>query len=321
MKRLSIIIPVFKVERYINSCLNSIFSQKYQKEDVEIIIINDGTPDQSMNYIYHHPQLNQMIIIEQCNHGLSVARNVGIERATGEYIWCVDSDDTLVEDSIDYVLNEISRHQEVEIFAILLNRITEDTKLVTKDFYNKYLKVNRTIKGCDYLFDNGRQGPMQQYIIKKSFIEKNDLRYTPGIFHEDGEYSMKAFYLAQNVRLLNKYCYNYLLRSSGSIMTSKSIKNFRDIIYIYKSLDEFGKCKVKKEHQKYWKALISKYLWLLFIWYPQTNDKSSLRDLYKENKKIINNHLFDAFFLKHLSKHDIKQMMIMRFYPHYYFKE
>ena len=98
--KLSIIIPVYKVEKYIARCLDSIFNQKVDDSLIEVIVVNDGTPDNSMQIVNSYVAMHRnLTIINQENQGLSVARNVGLAKATGDYVWFVDSDDWLVEDA------------------------------------------------------------------------------------------------------------------------------------------------------------------------------------------------------------------------------
>ena len=101
MKRLSVIVPIYNVEKYIRPCLESIFRQGLDEDNYEIILINDGTKDRSMDVIQDIIACHSNItVIEQENQGLSVVRNHGIARATGEYIIMPDSDDLLIDNSL-----------------------------------------------------------------------------------------------------------------------------------------------------------------------------------------------------------------------------
>lgn len=98
MKQLSIIVPVYNVEKYIHPCLESIFRQGLKEDTFEVIIVNDETPDRSMEMITDIIEAHQNIhVIELHHQGLSMTRNHGMARATGEYIIFVDSDDLLIE--------------------------------------------------------------------------------------------------------------------------------------------------------------------------------------------------------------------------------
>ena len=98
MKRLSIIIPVYDVEAYLPECLDSIFSQRDALSDIEVILVNDGSPDGSAAILEEYrKRYDNITVITQSNQGLSLARMNGLERAQGEYVWFVDSDDYLTD--------------------------------------------------------------------------------------------------------------------------------------------------------------------------------------------------------------------------------
>jgi glycosyltransferase involved in cell wall biosynthesis len=106
MKQLSIIVPVYNVEKYVYECVDSIFRQGLDENIFEVIIVNDGTKDNSMAVIRELiASRSNIIVIEQDNLGLSVARNNGIAKATGEYILMIDSDDLLIDSSLQLLLN------------------------------------------------------------------------------------------------------------------------------------------------------------------------------------------------------------------------
>ena len=124
---LSIIIPVYNVERYIRSCIESIFKQGLDDNRFEVIIVNDGTQDQSMDMITDIiEQHNNILIINQANQGLSVARNNGISVAKGEYILMPDSDDLLIENSLLPLLESVLKSQADLIVADFIGMTDEE---------------------------------------------------------------------------------------------------------------------------------------------------------------------------------------------------
>ena len=105
MKRLSIIIPVYDVEAYLPECLDSIFSQRDALSDIEVILVNDGSPDGSAAILEEYrKRYDNITVITQSNQGLSLARMNGLERAQGEYVWFVDSDDYLADHAFEILL-------------------------------------------------------------------------------------------------------------------------------------------------------------------------------------------------------------------------
>lgn len=321
---LSIIIPVYKVEQYIGTCLDSIFSQNVDLSLFEVIIVNDGTPDKSMDIVSSYiDKYYNISVIEQENSGLSVARNNGIKLAKGKYVWCVDSDDWIPENSLNIILSQIKNN--CDAIKILLGRFNECDGTYKSDNYNKYLSGRKFVSGKDYIFDQGQYAPAQGFIYKKEFLEEHSLYFYPQIYHEDTEFGLRALYLAKTVLLINDVCYNYRLRSSNSIMSSFKLKNFQDLILIYQNLKYF-KCKhVCKKDYDHWDGLITVcVLFVFFIWAKSKSfEKSHSTEfwkLYDDNKDLFNRNLYKVFKVRHFHKRYIKMYLILRFFPKMYFK-
>ena len=129
MKQLSIIVPVYNVEKYIRPCIESIFRQGLNDEVFEFILVNDATPDRSMEMITDIIDAHQNIhVIEQHHQGLSMARNHGLAYATGEYLIFVDSDDLLIENVIPYLLDKAIESKADLVVADYLEMNDNDIK-------------------------------------------------------------------------------------------------------------------------------------------------------------------------------------------------
>ena len=116
--KLSIIVPMYNVEKYIQRCLSSIINNKGFLENCELIVVNDGTKDNSESIARKIIEgLPNTQIIVQENQGLSAARNIGLSRATGEYVWFIDSDDWIEHDAIKSLMNEIDKEYDVIQFG------------------------------------------------------------------------------------------------------------------------------------------------------------------------------------------------------------
>ena len=207
MIKISIIIPVYKVEKYIRETLNSIYKQQCNTSLFEVIIVNDGTPDNSITIVQEFKtQYNNLQIINQDNQGLSCARNAGLKIAKGEYIWFIDSDDTIESGSLLKVLQYIQSDINTEIWGFNILRIQEKNReeqiehiiLNKKDFrlYNIPLQGKRTLY-------KSHIAPVQRFIFKHSFLIKNSLNFYPHIYHEDIEFMSKAFFWATRIKIIN----------------------------------------------------------------------------------------------------------------------
>lgn len=242
---LSIVVPVYNVEKYIKECLDSIVPQIENRDDVEIIIVNDGTKDNSMDIVQMYLNRSAIIkIINQQNQGLSQARNKGLSESKADYVWFVDSDDYLKDGAIKYFLSISKENNNIDVFASYMDRYIESE--------NRYIKNRNTgsilWEGPEYLFKGMPKGAAQRFIYKRKFLLDNELSFMPGILHEDGVWGCKMLYCAEHVYFLPDSVYVYRLRSNGSIMSNIKIKSAYDLILGHKELMTFLNKRVKSEH-------------------------------------------------------------------------
>ena len=235
MCRLSIIIPMYNVEKYIGKCLDSCISQKEVRlgSDYEIICVNDGTKDESASiargYSYKHEGIT---VIDQNNQGLSMARNNGLKIAKGKYVWFVDSDDWIEDNCLKKVLDLLS---DCDILAIDYMWAYDDSSKNQPVCYGKSGKV----PGKDFLLD-GYRVQAQMYVFRRSFLIKNNLLFYPGVYHEDTEFTPRALYFAEKVCYLNSPVY-YFYKRPNSISTVPNPKRAFDYISVSISLNDFIK--------------------------------------------------------------------------------
>lgn len=320
--KLSIIIPIYKVEKYINECLNSIYLQNINESLFEVIAVNDGTPDNSMTIVERYTRNHKnLIIINQTNKGLSEARNAGLKYAKGDYVWFVDSDDWLPEKSISILLNHTNNNYDA--IKILIRRVKEKDNTFIDEKYNKYLVNKNCISGKEYLFEDGIYAPAQGIIYKRLFLQDYHLYFIPNIFHEDAELGMRALYYAKQIYLIKDICYYYRIRQEGSIMSSLKLKNFQDLLYIYNQRVIFGR-DILPQDVSFWQGTSCKILYTFFYMAKsssfETNFHNEFWNLYHTNKKIFNKSLKYIFHCKHLKKRYIKDYIIFRYIPKLYFK-
>lgn len=239
---LSIIIPVYNIELYIDDCIKSCITQNINSQDYEIIIVNDGSSDDSLKVVQRYQQYNSNItIINKINGGLSSARNAGLNVAQGKYIWFIDGDDVISNNCIKDLLSYI-QNQDLDILFINYSRIHE-TAEINNTTLSAYDFNNGILSGCDF-FKN-RQGDflmVWRYIFKKSIFSDHGLRFYEGIIHEDVEFTHKAIYYAKRIGICYSVIYYYRTLRKGSIMSDKkttleknsilkiihSIQSFRD---------------------------------------------------------------------------------------------
>lgn len=233
MNKLSIIIPVYNVEKYIDKCLSSCVNQNLTKFDYEIVVVNDGTKDNSLSVVFDYMKMYSFIhLINKENGGLSSARNEGLKHCTGEYVWFIDSDDTIAINSLELIERSIMEFSP-DVLFFDITKVDETTAFSSyKKMYSSACEVTKT--GVEWLRIGDDIWPMaQMYVFKKDFFDNHKLFFKEGILHEDVEFKFRFMSVAERVTYIPNSIYNYLLRSSGSISSGYNVKrvfDLRDIV-------------------------------------------------------------------------------------------
>lgn len=237
--RLSIIIPVYNVEQWIGRCLESCLNQGLSPAEYEIIVVNDGTKDNSMDIVKkfknHYPNI---VIISQPNGGLSLARNTGLAASKGGYVWFVDGDDVLEENYANRLLN-IAESKNLDVLCFGINLHFPNGK---KTPYPIYYKVkDQVYSGMNFLCDVEMPPAAWCALYRRNYLEENRLQFYPNIFHEDFEFTPRAYTLADRIMYWDEHIYNYEQRD-GSIMNSKdkASKKGEDLLVVCDSLYSFA---------------------------------------------------------------------------------
>lgn len=213
--KLSIIIPVYKVERYLPKCLESVEVQL--SDECEVILVDDGSPDGCGGlcdaFAAKHPKNAK--VIHQENKGLGGARNAGIREASGEYLFFLDSDDTIATDTAEVLFGEIEK-TGADIILLSMNMVNESTGEITgqrgfpveKSPFSAEMKEGVTFSP---------EAPLR--VTKKSLFEENRIEFPLHVWYEDLRTTPKLYTAAKTVSYIEKPLYNYLERQ-GSIMHS-----------------------------------------------------------------------------------------------------
>ena len=233
--RLSIVVPVYGVEPWIERCVRSIVEDPAFGGSCELIIVDDGSPDRSIEIAERASTGHHGVrFIRQANQGLGAARNVGAAAAQGEYIWFVDSDDWLCDGGLTRVLTALHIHPSLEVLNV--DYIMSDGQRST--VINNALP-DRVYSGVDYLACSFVQNPVQYYVWSTNFYRTHALSFEPGVYHEDALFTPIALYRAKRVLRFAHDCYIYNLRE-GSIMSSgKHLKHALDMVHVVQELERF----------------------------------------------------------------------------------
>lgn len=223
--KVSVIIPVYNTVTYLAACLESVCS--IMTMDIEIICVNDGSTDKSLEILTTFAQKDSRIhIISQKHQGVSIARNVGITTATGKYIQFLDSDDMLAPGALEYAVRQMNEKQ-LDVFyfdaqAIFESIQLEEEKRRYKTYYHRENHYQNVQAGYQlftkWIKDGGFRPNGNLQMIRRDFLLQSDVRYIPGIVQEDNAFTAEVMLHAQRVCHVNKPLYIRRVRS-GSIMT------------------------------------------------------------------------------------------------------
>jgi glycosyltransferase, group 2 family protein len=232
--RVSIIVPIYNVEKYITRCLDSVERQTYT--DIECILVDDKGQDESMRiakqFIEAYKGNVKFVLCEHSvNQGLSAARNTGIEKASGDYIFFLDSDDSIPDDSIEKLVHEAEEYQYPEIVSGVTRHLLADESYYdvkteifrcNDDIFKGYIHNSWNIIACNKL-------------IRKDIFSKHKTFFLQGITHEDVLWSFEISTYIENIIGCPHVTYNYYLGDTNSISRSSlSQKRVLDSLTILK---------------------------------------------------------------------------------------
>lgn len=237
----SIIVPIYNVRNYVESCIQSILNQTFQ--DFEIILVNDGSTDHVENVLFPYIKNNLNIhYIKKENGGLSEARNVGIKKAQGDYILFIDSDDVVHVQLLERLHTNILEHPNVDILkyqCCLLDEEGNTIKVQSEQAF-PYQDMNQAFS---QLLDSSTCELACLYAYRRSFWLEHNFTYALGKYHEDFGLTPYILVMAKDAIRMDFVGYHYLQRS-GSIMnsTNKRKQRSEDMLYhfdrIYTAVNE-----------------------------------------------------------------------------------
>lgn len=242
---ISIIIPMYNAEQYISNCLDSILASSLPVERYEIIVVNDGSTDDgpTIAQMYAQQQVN-ITYITQANQGLSVARNLGIKKCIGKYVWCIDADDKLDSKELPKVLYTLEKQDDLDILAVQLQRISEQGESISIECKQSTLPHREILTGKQAVIGGYNPSSICALIARKTLFVDNDVFFVPGITHEDVELTYRLMPRAGKVLFSDFMPYLYVNHPdsmSKSLIPQKKIKYVKDDIFIIQSFRALAK--------------------------------------------------------------------------------
>lgn len=240
--KISVIIPVYKAEKFLEKCIRSVMNQTLR--EIEIICINDGSPDNSLNILKKLAMEDRRIkIIDQKNKGVCKARNEAIKIAKGKYCINVDSDDWIEKNYLEEMYNMAEKNgSDIVVSDISSDFIYEENK----NYIMKDLDIGEetTLTGREYInifLTNNFKGYSWNKLIKRELYVKNNIKYNESIYiFEDNEIILKLAYYSNKINKLNKAFYHYIRHNSVASSQSKE-KILSDINISFREINSFFK--------------------------------------------------------------------------------
>lgn len=231
---ISVIVPVYNVEKYVGRCLTSIINQSYT--NLEIIVVNDGSTDNSLSVCEEYAAKDSRIkLITQENRGLSGARNMGLRHYTGEYVTFVDSDDWIHRDMVEYLYNVLVRHNsEMSVCASM--RVSEN--MIPNKKYNELNGFIYTYSEFMKLFLNESFTACWARLFSKEII--SGFEFPEGLNCEDFVYMYEASRRVRTVAVMDLPLYYYFFRNDSIVNEKFNVKKF-DQFYSARRLYELVK--------------------------------------------------------------------------------
>ena len=287
--KLSLIIPMYNVELYIEKCLRSCINQDLPSTEYEIIVVNDGSKDNSLSLAetmsQEYPNIH---IVSQANKGLSSARNTGLKRAKGEYIWFIDSDDW-IESNVLGKLYDAASQNNLDILRFAWNIVDKRKKKYRDSSEAIHTPIyDEPLSGIEYTKNVlGIVLYAPSFWYRKQYLLEHLFYFKQGITYEDVEFNTRVIPQASRVMSIRQTCYNYFQRNN-SITKQVSQETIKDWSYILTNLIE--RRKIFSECEKYFDWLIDGFVcWGIII-------------CSGGNRKI------QKSFIDLLKKHDIKKI-------------
>lgn len=264
MDKISIVIPVYNVEKYLKEALESIINQTYK--NLEILLVDDGSKDSSGIICDEYAEKdNRVKVFHQENKGLSGARNTALSNATGKYIMFIDSDDTFELNACEKMYNAIEKHKADFVIGNYIY-IDEDGTKWNKAVFSeeKYDEFKLSIKDYEKSFYIMNSGVWNK-IFRKSFLDNLQIKFEEGLPAEDAIFTTYCFIKSTNVYYIPSIVYNYRQRKSDSISVELTHSYFSGINKAYNIIYNNFKNNNELEYYRYFYAKSMNYILYKFI--------------------------------------------------------
>lgn len=284
--KLSVIVPVYNTESYLCECLDSIINQTI--ENMEIICVNDGSTDNSLEILEEYAKKDSRIKIFTIeNSGLSIARNYGMNHAMGEYIGFVDSDDYIDLEMFEKLYAK-SKAKNLDMCMCKISTFEDGTDIVDDDFWYFALNDFNNLKKDVFSHKDTKEFLCEiavtsfNKIYKKSFIDKNNIEFPENIIFEDEIFFYHCYLRAKRVSIVKENLYYYRRNREGSIVEQTDDKDFSSMVKIFKLIREIF---IETDNYEEYKNIISNHFISVEIWRYGFTSQKYHESFFKELKE------------------------------------
>lgn len=224
--KFSIIIPSFNAEKFIKQAIQSVYDQTYK--NYEIIVVDDGSKDNTAKIIGQIKN-SSLKFIQSSNKGVSVARNIGLKNATGDYIVFLDSDDYIEPWTLETIANKLRRKPYIGVFVGMFNTVKDEEGVsgCYSEYLNKrYINNKQNSQVLDYFYKVRLIFTVWRFIVRRDIIENNNLYFEEGLLHEDEDWVTRMLLLIDDFSLIEIPFYNYRIHKN-SIMRRQDKQHLR----------------------------------------------------------------------------------------------
>ena len=299
---ISVIIPVYNVEDYLRGCVDSVINQTYK--NLEIILVDDGSTDLSGKICDEYAEKDERVsVIHQENGGLSAARNTGLDKASGEYIYFLDSDDYVADNTFETLLS-IAEKDDSDIVFFDAVSFADTNDFIVKQNYirkNKYPTDNGYNIFCALTQKKEYHSAVPLLFIKEKFLSERKLSFVPGILYEDMVFTYQALCLAQIASQCDKAFYYRRYRKDSIMTSSKKIKHFSSCIDVCKINAKFTFETLGTNFAHEICSYLSRCAFNVFNVYEKlikTDKKACKKELKSFKKYLLNQNAFGNTALK-----------------------
>ena len=314
MIKVSVIVPIYNVEKQLEKCLDSLLNQTLK--DIQIILVNDGSQDSSANiakkYVVKDP--DRVLYFEKENGGLSDARNYGLKYATGEYISFIDSDDYITENLYNDLLPYMD--QKYDLIKFKVAKVDEKGKIIEKN-YTPEFEEKTGEEAFDILYKSDVMTEVAWgYLYKRDFFKRNEFEFAKGKYHEDFGLVPLIILKANKVASVDVFGYNYVQTAKSITRGNKetTYKRALDLLYFYdEMINKIKNYEISNKAKENIKIYYTNCIILEVDNLEGKEQKQFIKEIRK--RKLANNiksRNFKQFFKKILLKINIKLYLKLR---------